>query len=64
LLNELELIRYAPTLSTEFAYFDSGGTPGSYIAALWPGRQVLAAWQPLYQVQRWLRSRQARKGAH
>jgi hypothetical protein len=78
LLNELELIRHAPTLYAELAYLDSGAAPGSYLdelwvgrrwltsgvyATTWLGRQGLAALQPLYRVQRWLRSRQERKGA-
>ena len=79
LLNELELIRHAPTLCAELAYIDSGAAPGSYVDALWPGRrwltsglyattwlgrQVLAALPPLYRVKRWLRTRQEGKGAH
>ena len=78
LLNELELIRHAPTLGAELAYIDSGAAPGSYIDDLWPGRrwltsglyattwlgrQVLAALRPLYRGHRWLRTRQEGKGA-
>lgn len=79
LLNELELIRHAPTLWAELAYLDSGAAPGSYMDELWAGRcwltsglyattglgrQVLAALQPLYRVKRWLRRRQEGKGGH
>jgi hypothetical protein len=79
LLNELELIRHAPTLGAELAYLDSGAASGSYMDALWPerrwltsglyattwlGRQVLAVLRPLYRGHRWLRTRQAGQGGH
>ena len=37
LLNELELIRHAPTLCAELAYIDSGAAPGSYVDDLVAG---------------------------
>lgn len=39
ILCELELMRLAPTVLGDLELFDSGAVVGSYIEALWPGRQ-------------------------
>ena len=43
LLNEVELIRHAPTLFRDLQYLDSGSAEGSFMEELWAGRQWLTS---------------------
>jgi CelD/BcsL family acetyltransferase involved in cellulose biosynthesis len=42
LLNEVEMIRQAPSLFGTFDFFDSGASQGSYIDELWANRRILS----------------------
>jgi len=42
ILNEIELVRHAPTLFGDCEYIDSGSLPGSFMEELWAGRRTLA----------------------
>jgi len=42
ILNEIELIKHAPTLFGDCEFIDSGSLPGSFMEELWEGRRTLA----------------------
>jgi CelD/BcsL family acetyltransferase involved in cellulose biosynthesis len=42
MLNEVELVRAAPEVCADLAWFDSGAAPDSFINRLWPRRRELA----------------------
>ncbi len=47
ILNEAELVRYAPTVCADLSYIDSGSAPNSFIEKLWPQqRRLVTAFVP------------------
>jgi len=42
ILNEIELIKHAPSLFGDCEFIDSGSLPGSFMEELWDGRRMLA----------------------